>query len=82
MARGVPVATSGRASLAEVAGDAALMFDPDDARSIAAAIDQMLADEGLRKRLRDAGRERASRFTWERTAELTVGSYRRALAEW
>jgi glycosyltransferase involved in cell wall biosynthesis len=80
MARGVPVATSGRASLAEVAGDAALKFDPEDERSIATALERMLDDDGLRERLRAAGRARAGEFTWERTAELTVASYRRALA--
>jgi alpha-1,3-rhamnosyl/mannosyltransferase len=41
----------------------------------------MLADDALRERLRAAGRERAGEFTWERTAELTVASYRRALGE-
>jgi glycosyltransferase involved in cell wall biosynthesis len=81
MARGLPVATSSRASLAEVAGDAALTFDPEDVVSIAAAIEQLLADEALRERLSAAGRERAGGFTWERTAELTVESYRRALSE-
>jgi glycosyltransferase involved in cell wall biosynthesis len=81
MTRGVPVATSGRASLAEVAGDAALMFDPDDEDSIADAIETLLADEALRERLRAAGRERASGFTWQRAADLTVATYRRALAE-
>jgi glycosyltransferase involved in cell wall biosynthesis len=81
MSRDVPVATSGRTSLAEVAGDAALTFDPEDEASIADAIQRLLGDESLRERLRAAGRERASGFTWERAAELTVASYRRALAE-
>jgi alpha-1,3-rhamnosyl/mannosyltransferase len=81
MARGVPVATSGRASLAEVAGDAALMFDPEDEDSIAAAIESILGDVALRERVRSAGRERAAGYTWERTAEMTVATYRRALAE-
>jgi glycosyltransferase involved in cell wall biosynthesis len=79
MARGVPVATSGRASLAEVAGDAALRFDPEDEGSIAEAIEAMLGDSELRERLRAAGRERAAGFTWEAAAEQTVASYRRAL---
>jgi glycosyltransferase involved in cell wall biosynthesis len=80
MARDVPVATSGRASLAEVARDAALMFDPEDERSITRAIEALLSDGDLRERLRAAGRARAAEYTWERTAELTVESYRRALA--
>jgi glycosyltransferase involved in cell wall biosynthesis len=79
MARGLPVATSGRTSLAEVAGDAALLFDPEDEASIAAAIDRLLTDRELAARLSAAGPEQAARFTWDRTAELTVASYRRAL---
>ena len=81
MVREVPVATSGRASLAEVAGDAALKFDPESEASIAASIESLLGDEALRERLRAAGRERAGAFTWQRTAELTVATYRRVLAE-
>jgi glycosyltransferase involved in cell wall biosynthesis len=79
MARGVPVATSGRAALAEVADDAALLFDPEDVDAIRAAIKRLLSDEGERRRLAELGRRRAEGFTWERTAKLTVESYRRAL---
>ena len=81
MARGVPVATSGRDSLSEVACDAALTFDPEDESSIAASMERLLGDEALRDRLRAAGYERAAGYTWERAAELTVETYRRALAE-
>ena len=80
MARGVPVACSDRASLPEVAGDAALLFDPDDPGAIARAIERLLADRSEAERLRDAGRARAARFTWSRAAELTLASYERALA--
>jgi glycosyltransferase involved in cell wall biosynthesis len=79
MTRGVPVATSARASLAEVAGDAALLFDPESERSIAQAIDRLLTDPELADRLRTAGRKQAERFTWESAAEGTVATYRRAL---
>jgi glycosyltransferase involved in cell wall biosynthesis len=79
MARGVPVATSGRASLAEVAGDAALLFDPQDVGSIAAALERLLRDQVGRERLRAAGRERAAQFTWERTAAGTAAVYERVL---
>jgi glycosyltransferase involved in cell wall biosynthesis len=77
MVRGVPVATSDRASLPEVAGDAALLFDPDDPAAIAAGIEQLLADPAP---WIAAGRERVKRFTWARAAELTLASYERALA--
>ena len=79
MARGVPVACSDRSSLPEIAGDAALLFDPEDPRAIAAAIQRLLGDPTEAGRLRAAGQRRAQTFTWERTAELTVESYRRAL---
>jgi glycosyltransferase involved in cell wall biosynthesis len=80
MARGVPVACSDRSSLPEVAGDAALLFDPESPAAIAGAIERLLADAELAERLRAAGRERASRFTWEATARGVLASYERALA--
>jgi glycosyltransferase involved in cell wall biosynthesis len=81
MARGVPVACSNAASLPEVAGDAALLFDPDDRRALADALARLLAGGADVERLRRAGRERAARFTWERTARLTLESYRRTMAD-
>jgi glycosyltransferase involved in cell wall biosynthesis len=80
MARGVPVACSNRASLPEVAGDAALLFDPADPGAIADALERLLGDPIEAERLRAAGRARAARFTWERAADLTLASYERALA--
>ncbi|HEX4188700.1 MAG TPA: glycosyltransferase family 1 protein [Solirubrobacteraceae bacterium] len=80
MARGVPVACSDASSLPEVAGDAALLFDPNDARAAAAAIIRLLHDEALRSRLVALGRQRAASFSWERTARLTLDSYARALS--
>jgi glycosyltransferase involved in cell wall biosynthesis len=80
MARGVPVACSDRASLPEVAGDAALLFDPAEPGAIAAAIERLLGDPSEADRLRAAGRARAAQFTWRRSAEQTLASYERALA--
>ncbi len=79
MARGVPVACSNASSLPEVAGDAALMFDPREEAAIAEAISRLLADEDLRARLRALGEAQAERFTWKRTARLTLDSYARAM---
>jgi glycosyltransferase involved in cell wall biosynthesis len=80
MARGVPVACSDRGSLREVAGGAALEFDPERPDDIARAIAQVLADPAEADRLRAAGREQAARFTWERSAQLTLDAYRRTLS--
>jgi glycosyltransferase involved in cell wall biosynthesis len=79
MARGVPVACSNASSLPEVAGDAALLFDPRDQSALTAALRRILDDEQLRERLRERGEARALQFSWERTARLTLESYRRAL---
>jgi len=80
MARGVPVACSNTSSLPEVAGDAALLFDPRDEAAIAGALTRLLGDDALRARLRSLGFARSEQFTWERTARLTLESYGRALA--
>ena len=80
MARGVPVACSGRGALAEVAGDAALLFDPTSEAAIAAAVTQLVTDRAAGERLAAAGRKRAARFSWRETANGTLEAYRRALA--
>jgi glycosyltransferase involved in cell wall biosynthesis len=81
MARGLPVACSDRSSLPEVAGDAALLFDPSDPAAIARAIERLLGDRALAERLRAAGRDRAAGFTWERAARETLAVYARVLGE-
>jgi glycosyltransferase involved in cell wall biosynthesis len=81
MARGVPVACSDRPALPEVAGDAALLFDPTDQVAVTDAVRRMLKDPRLREELSKRGRERAKQFSWRRTAELTLASYRRAAAD-
>jgi glycosyltransferase involved in cell wall biosynthesis len=80
MARGLPVACSNATSLPEVAGDAALYFDPLDLPAMTGAIENLLDDQGLRDQLAAAGREQASHFTWARTAQATLRSYERTLA--
>lgn len=80
MLRGLPVACSDASSLPEVAGDAALLFPPEDPAAIAAAIERLLTDGALAGRLRAAGRERAARFSWAATARGTAASYERATA--
>jgi glycosyltransferase involved in cell wall biosynthesis len=72
MAAGLPVACSDIPPLREVAGDAALFFDPLDEDAICNALERIASDETLRRRLAQAGRERARPFTWERAAEQTL----------
>ncbi len=74
---GVPVACSNVTSLPEVAGDAALLFNPDNLTEIAAAICRLWTDENLCRALVERGRARAARLSWERTARIFRAHYRR-----
>jgi glycosyltransferase involved in cell wall biosynthesis len=80
MTRGTPVACSNASSLPEVAGGAALYFDPTDVEAMALALRQILENRPLRERLRQAGFDQARKFSWRSTACATLGSYERALA--
>jgi glycosyltransferase involved in cell wall biosynthesis len=77
MASGVPVITSNRSSMAEVAGEAAMLVDPEDTDEIAAAMRALMEDAGQRRELACRGVEWSRQFTWERTARETVGVYER-----
>ncbi len=79
MACGVPVACSNTSSLPEVAGDAALYFDPESVDSISEALRRLLLDTELRVTLRGWGLERAREFSWDQTAEKTLEVYRSVL---
>jgi len=80
MLRGTPVACSRASALPELAGDAALYFDPLDTSSITEALERLLGDDSLRRRLLGAGLDRARAFSWEAAAYATLASYERALA--
>jgi glycosyltransferase involved in cell wall biosynthesis len=79
MRRSVPVACSRTSAIPEVAGDAALFFDPRSSEQIASAVTAILRDPGRAAELARRGRERAALFTWRRTAEGTLASFERAL---
>ena len=65
MARGVPCACSENGSLGEIAGDAALTFDPLDAGAIAAALETLLTEDAAARAARiERGRRRAALFSW------------------
>jgi glycosyltransferase involved in cell wall biosynthesis len=70
MACGCPVLASSAGSLPEVVGDAGLLFDPQDAGAICAAMRRVLDNVDLRSQLSERGRQRCERFTWQRSAEL------------
>ncbi len=72
MAARVPVLTSTVSALPEVAGEAAVLVDPNDEEAIAKGMRMLLEDEDLRDRLIAAGLARAARFTWFETARRTA----------
>src|SRR5205823_3982993 len=79
MALGTPVVISDIPALREVAGDAALAFDPHQPANLAEALTRMLDEDRLSSRMSAAGRQRARRFDWARTAEQTLAVYERVL---
>jgi glycosyltransferase involved in cell wall biosynthesis len=76
MACGTPVVCGNRSSLPEIAGDAALLCDPQDVVSLARTIAQGLADRDGRAELQQRGLARAAQFSWEQTAQRTLAVYR------
>ena len=79
MAAGLPVVTSDLPVIRELAGDAAVYVDGQDEQAWTEAIHRIASDDSLRARVSEAGRRRASEFTWERTAARTLEAYRLAL---
>lgn len=73
---GCPVVLSERSSLPEVAGEAAVYFDPENDESIADAIERVVTSESLRDQLRQSGRERLTLFSLDKTARQTFDVYK------
>lgn len=76
MACGTPVVCSHAGSLAEVAGDAAVYFDPQSVDELAAALERVLSCATLRQRLLARGLTRAAMFSWKKCVEKHVEVYR------
>lgn len=79
MAFAKPVAVSAIPALQEVAGEAALYFDPMSCGQIAETLLLLYEDEATRTRLSSAASERAREFTWDRSAQVHLRAYRAAL---
>uniref|UniRef100_UPI00356B221A glycosyltransferase n=1 Tax=Hydrogenophaga sp. TaxID=1904254 RepID=UPI00356B221A len=75
----IPVVASNTTSLPEVAGDAALLVDPQSVDEIADAMLQTVEHAGLRDALVARGLIHAQAFTWQATAARTLAAYRRCL---
>ena len=70
-----PLACSNTSSMAEIAGDAALYFDPHSEESILATIRRLIANNALRINLLENARERLKYFSWDKTAKKTKSVY-------
>jgi glycosyltransferase involved in cell wall biosynthesis len=69
MACGCPVLTANRYGTKEIAGDAAVLVDPESLDDIADGINRLLNDGGLRTAIKAAGLERSRAYTWQRAAK-------------
>jgi glycosyltransferase involved in cell wall biosynthesis len=79
MAAGTPVVTSNRSALPEVAGDAALLVDPDSADALGAALRSLANDVELREQMARRGELRAQGFSWQNAVRQTWEVYRTVL---
>lgn len=80
MAHGVPVVTSRRSALEEVAGHAAILIDPADTEELRCALHRLVHDSDLWMRLSKSGYARARLYTWERAVRSTYAIYEQLLA--
>ena len=80
MAAGTPVVTSNRSALPEVAGDAALLVDPESSEALGHALREMAGKDELREEWARRGAERARLFTWEKAVAQTWNVYAELLS--
>ena len=81
MACGAPVACANTASLPEITGDAALLFNPHSVTEIKDAIAELLEDGPQRTQRSEQGLAQSGRFSWQATAAATLHCYRELLGE-
>jgi glycosyltransferase involved in cell wall biosynthesis len=82
MACGCLVITSNTSSLPEIVGEAGIMVEPYDIEGLANAIGEVLTNRSLKHELKRKGLERASNFSWEKTAEETMKVYKEVENTW
>ncbi len=79
MAMGAPIAAARMSALPEMAGDAAIYFDPYDTEEMAEALDRLVWDEALRDELSRRAIARAQEFSWTETARKTLRVFERVV---
>lgn len=75
---GCPVACSNLTALPKVAGDAAVLFDPNDHQEFQQALQSIIEDSELRQSLRERGFIQARQFSWQHTAQQTLAALKEA----
>lgn len=80
MATGCPIVTSNRYGTAELAGDAAILVNPEDVDDIAAGMRRAIEDDTCRQQIVENGRQRIREFTWEACARNTLKAIEEAAA--
>jgi len=81
MQAGLPVITSNVGAMQELGEGVARLVNPLDVQEVARAIERVLIDDPLRRRMIESGKTRAGKMSWEKTVEGTMAVYRKALAE-
>jgi glycosyltransferase involved in cell wall biosynthesis len=76
MAHGTPVVTSNTSSLPEVAGNAALLVNPENVFEIRRGLQRVLLDSALRDRMKQRGYDQAQRFSWTTSVSRILEIYR------
>ena len=77
MACNAPVVCADRGSLPEIAGEAALLINPEDVDALAGALRRVIEDQALAADLRLRGLAQSGRFSWDRTVSETLAVYQR-----
>ncbi|WFU05963.1 glycosyltransferase family 1 protein (plasmid) [Rhizobium sp. CB3171] len=78
---GIPVLTSNRSSMPEVAGEAGILVDPDDVQSIRGGLEGLATNMALYERLAEKAKSNASRFDWMESARQLEQIFARAIAK-
>lgn len=77
MRRGIPILTSDRGSMREVAEDAAVLIEPENIDSLKNGLERLLRDATLRSILAAKGLHQSLEYSWDRTVKLFLDALKR-----
>jgi len=79
LALGCPAVVADRSCYPEVVGNAAILVDPDDAKSVAREILNILTNENYAKTLSQRGKQHAKKYSWDNTCKETISVFKKLL---